>query len=69
MTRIETNLNPNGYTTLANTAKLYDVSTSTLRRYWQKGEFPKPVILFGKNRFKNSDLLEYNAGLESRGPS
>lgn len=69
MTTIETYLNPNGYTTLANTAKLYDVSTSTLRRYWQKGKFPKPIILFSKNYFKNSDLLEFNAELENRQPS
>lgn len=31
-------LSPDGFTALANVAKLYDVSTSTLRRYWDKGE-------------------------------
>lgn len=56
-------LNPDGFTTLANVAKLYDVSTSTLRRYWDKNEFPKPVLLFSKNYFRNSDLLEYNRRL------
>jgi len=65
MTIIKTDLNPNGYTTLANTAKLYDVSTSTLRRYWQKGKFPKPIILFSKNYFRNSDLLEFNESLNN----
>ncbi|MBH0095942.1 helix-turn-helix domain-containing protein [Psychrobacter sp. NZS113] len=58
-------LNPDGFTTLAGVAKLYDVSTSTLRRYWDKGEFPKPVILFSKNYFKNSDLLEFNRRLSN----
>ena len=53
-------LNPDGFTTMANVAKLYDVSTSTLRRYWEKGEFPEPVLLFSKNYFKNSDLLQFN---------
>lgn len=58
-------LNPDGYTSLASAAKLYDVSTSTLRRYWQKGEFPEPIILFSKNYFKNSDLLEFNESLNN----
>ena len=53
-------LNPDGFTTLANVAKLYDVSTSTLRRYWTDGKFPEPILLFSKNYFKNSDLLEFN---------
>ena len=53
-------LNPSHYTSLANVAKMYDVSTSTLRRYWKKGEFPEPILLFSKNYFKNSDLLEFN---------
>ncbi len=65
MTTVDTSLNPNGYTTLTNTAKLYDVSTSTLRRYWKKGEFPKPILLFSKNYFKNSDLLEFNERLNN----
>lgn len=58
-------LSPDGFTTLANVAKLYDVSTSTLRRYWDKGEFPKPILLFSKNYFKNSDLLEFNESLNN----
>lgn len=58
-------LHPDGFTTLAKVAKLYDVSTSTLRRYWDKGEFPEPTLLFGKNRFKNIDLLEFNESLNS----
>ena len=53
-------LNPDGFTTMANVAKLYDVSTSTLRRYWTDGKFPEPILLFSKNYFKNSDLLEFN---------
>ena len=57
-------LNPDGFTTMANVAKLYDVSTSTIRRYWNKGEFPKPILRFSKNYFRNSDLLEYNRRLE-----
>lgn len=58
-------LNPDGFTTLANVAKLYDVSTSTLRRYWTDGKFPEPVLLFSKNYFKNSDLLEFNETLNN----
>lgn len=58
-------LSPDGFTALANVAKLYDVSTSTLRRYWDKGEFPKPILLFSKNYFKNSDLLEFNESLNN----
>ena len=58
-------LHPDGFTTLAKVAKLYDVSTSTLRRYWDKGDFPEPTLLFGKNRFKNSELLEFNESLNN----
>ena len=58
-------LNPDGFTTLANVAKLYDVSTSTLRRYWTGGKFPEPILLFSKNYFKNSDLLEFNETLNN----
>ena len=58
-------LNPDGFTTMANVAKLYDVSTSTLRRYWTDGKFPEPILLFSKNYFKNSDLLEYNETLNN----
>jgi len=58
-------LNPDGFTTLANVAKLYDVSTSTLRRYWTDGRFPEPILLFSKNYFKNSDLLEFNETLNN----
>jgi len=58
-------LNPDGFTTLANVAKLYDVSTSTLRRYWTDGKFPEPILLFSKNYFKNSDLLEFNETLNN----
>ena len=58
--KIDISTNPDGFTSLGNTAKLYDVSTTTLRRYWKKGEFPEPVILFSKNYFKNSDLLAFN---------
>ena len=57
-------LNPDGFTTMANVAKLYDVSTSTLRRYWTDGKFPEPILLFSKNYFRNSDLLKYNRRLE-----
>jgi predicted site-specific integrase-resolvase len=62
-------LNPNHYTSLANVAKMYDVSTSTLRRYWKKGEFPEPIILFSKNYFKNSDLIKHNAEIENKEPA
>lgn len=58
-------LNPDGFTTMANVAKLYDVSTSTLRRYWTDGKFPEPILLFSKNYFKNSDLLEFNETLNN----
>ena len=58
-------LNPDGFTTLDNVAKLYDVSTSTLRRYWTDGKFPEPILLFSKNYFKNSDLLEFNETLNN----
>lgn len=58
-------LNPDGFTTMANVAKLYDVSTSTLRRYWTDGKFPEPILLFSKNYFKNSDLLEFNEALNN----
>lgn len=58
-------LNPDGFTALANVAKLYDVSTSTLRRYWADGKFPEPILLFSKNYFKNSDLLEFNETLNN----
>lgn len=58
-------LNPDGFTTLANVAKLYDVSTSTLRRYWTDGKFPEPVLLFSKNYFRNIDLLEFNESLNN----
>lgn len=59
-------LHPDGFTSLLSAAKLYDVSTATLRRRWDNGDFPKPVKLRGctKNYFRNSDLLEYNADLE-----
>lgn len=53
-------LNPDGFTSLASAARLYDVSAATLRRYWEKGEFPEPVLLFSKNYFRNIDLLEFN---------
>lgn len=56
-------LNPDGFTTMANVEKLYDVSKSTLRRYWTNGKFPKPILLFSKNYFRNSDLLEFNRRL------
>lgn len=65
----DSELKVNHYTSLANVAKMYDVSTSTLRRYWKKGEFPEPIILFSKNYFKNSDLLKYNAELENNEPA
>lgn len=53
-------INPDHYIILADVAKIYSVSTSTLRRRWKGGKFPQPYLLFGKNRFKNSDLIEYN---------
>ena len=65
MTNDDSELNPNHYTSLASAAKMYDVSTSTLRRYWQKGEFPEPIILFSKNYFKNSDLIEFNKSINN----
>lgn len=62
-------LHPDGLTSLASAAKLYDVSPATLRRRWAKGLFPKPVKLPSDNPekavnfFKNSDLIEYNKTL------
>ena len=63
-------LHPDGLTSLASAAKLYDVSPATLRRRWAKGLFPKPVKIPSEtpdkapNFFKNSDLIEYNKSLQ-----
>ncbi len=65
----DTELNPNHYSDLADVAEMYSVSTATLRRRWKAGKFPKPIILFGKNKFKNSDLLEYDAKIQNEEPA
>lgn len=58
-------LHPDGLTSLAKVAIIYDVSTDTIRRRWKQHKFPQPVKPFGiENYFKNSDLLEYNENLE-----
>lgn len=58
-------LHPDGLTSLARVAIIYDISPATIRRRWKEKKFPQPVKPFGiENYFKNSDLLEYNEKLE-----
>lgn len=53
--------NPQGLTTLNDTAKLFQRHAETLRR-WVRGNknpFIKPVTVNGFYYFKNSEILEY----------
>lgn len=53
--------NPQGLTTLNDTAKLFQRHAETLRR-WVRGNknpFIKPITVNGFYYFKNSEILEY----------
>lgn len=53
--------NPQGLTSLNDTAKLFNRHAETLRRWVRsdKNPFVKPVAVNGFYFFKNSDLLEF----------
>ncbi len=53
--------NPQGLTTLKDTAKLFQRHAESVRRWVRsdKNPFIKPVIVNGFYYFKNSDILEY----------
>lgn len=70
MTTIETDLNPNGFTSLKNVAKFFDVSNQTIKNWYKAGKFPLPVVnpLDDSNSshksFKNRDLIKHIESLE-----
>ncbi len=70
MTTIETDLNPNGFTSLKNVAKFFDVSNQTIKNWYKAGKFPSPVTNpLDKSEsahkfFKNRDLIKYIESLE-----
>ncbi len=57
-------LHPDGISSIATVATLYDVHKLTIQRWYQKGKFPKPVKINNCRFFKNSDLLKFNENLE-----
>jgi predicted DNA-binding transcriptional regulator AlpA len=54
-------LHPQGQTRIKAAAKLVGVHHQTLRRWWKKDKFPKPIDINGILLFKNSDLLDWLA--------
>lgn len=57
--------NPDGIVLLAQTAKLFNRHTMTIRRWIKNNpDFPRPLTINGMYYFKNADLLSYVNALE-----
>ena len=62
--------NPEGFTSLKNVAKFFDVSNQTIKNWYRAGKFPLPVTNpLDKSEsahkfFKNKDLIEFKEQLE-----
>lgn len=77
MTENKVNLydNPNGFTSLKNVAKFFDVSNQTIKNWYKSGKFPLPVVNpLDKSEsahkfFKNKDLIEFKEMLEYEEPA
>ena len=67
--------NPNGFTSLKNVAKFFDVSNQTIKNWYKAGKFPSPVVnpLDGSKSahkfFKNKDLIAFKEKLEYEKPA
>lgn len=67
--------NPNGFTSLKNVARFFDVSNQTIKNWYKAGKFPLPVVNPLDNSesahkfFKNEDLIGFKEKLEYEEPA
>ncbi len=67
--------NPNGFTSLKNVAKFFDVGNQTIKNWYKSGKFPPPVTNPLDNSksahkfFKNEDLIAFKEKLEYEEPA
>ncbi|WP_079691576.1 hypothetical protein [Psychrobacter sp. DAB_AL43B] len=67
--------NPNGFTSLKNVAKFFDVSNQTIKRWYKAAKFPAPVANplddseSAHKFFRNRDLIEFEQSLRYEEPA